>query len=128
MTILWGDVADFFGDDGLGKDFGGRTSGDVEVANGLAVAVKFISFSDVAGDADRSSSDLVTEAKVLFKGTTGGEAVNVNRQVLSFDPDVELLIVAHGEEGRKATGAGCKADGGNYRRGERIERTELSRC
>ena len=112
MAILWGDVADFFGDDGLGKDFGGGTSGDIEVANGLAVAVKFISFGDVAGDADSSSSDLVTEAKVLFERTTRGKAINVNRQVLSFDPDVELLIVAHGEEGRKTTGAGRRAQRG----------------
>lgn len=64
-----GDVADFLSNDGLGEHLGGGAPGDVEVADGLAIAVEFVSFGDVAGDTDSRSSELITQAKVVFKGT-----------------------------------------------------------
>jgi hypothetical protein len=91
------------------------------MADGLAIAVEFVSFGDVAGDTDSRSSELITQAKVVFKGTARGEAVDVNRQVLGFDPDLELLVVAHVRKGARrgrATGAGQRAREGYRHRAQ----------
>ena len=58
-------VADVYADVDLGAKLTGRAFGVVEEQRNFLICIAFIAFSDIAGDGEAGSGDLVPKAKVL---------------------------------------------------------------
>jgi hypothetical protein len=90
------DVSDFKGDNGLSENLSGRTFGRVEEPDGLFIGVELVAFCDIAWDANRSASDLVSETIVLGKVTLTGQFVNEDGKILRSLLNLKLFKLTRG--------------------------------
>lgn len=82
------DVANFKGDDSLSENFGSGTLGDVEMPDGLGVCAKFISFSNIARNTDRGSTNLIPQAIIPAKLALMSHLINPSCQMLAPLPNL----------------------------------------
>ncbi len=88
-------VTNFVGYNNLAKNFGGGSFRRVKELDGLSVRIQLIALSNVTGNRNSSSANLVSQSIVFDKRALSSQFVKKHGEFLCPLPYVQLLEFSH---------------------------------